>query len=174
MIPTVENPAMELDPIALLIPQGIENFAPRCVVCTKPVPAKRATSRSKDTCGPACHKVLRMYRQHVLRSSKCPACYHPSTPEERKEFQAWRKMRGDRRHSVGRPKQTDEDRLKKMLKRTIDFVVSLPIESPTIENELDDILLEANKLIDNQGNSVSTLEGERAEPDQQGDKPDAK
>jgi hypothetical protein len=166
MIPSAANCVTDPDPIARLIPRGIENFAPRCIVCTAPVPAKRATSRSKDTCGPACHKVLRMYRQHVLRSTKCPACYHPSTPEERKEFQAWRKMRGDRRHSVGRPKQTQEDQLRKMLKRLIDFVVSLPIESPSIENQLEDILLEVNKLIDNRAVVVSTLEGERAKPDE--------
>ena len=191
MIPALENTvAIEPDPIAQLIPQGIEAFRPRCIVCTAPVPAKRATSRSKDTCSPACHKVLRMYRQHVLKSSKCPACYHPSTPEERKEFQAWRKMRGDRRQSVGRPKKTNEDRLRQVLTKAITVfdLISLGVDSETQDllhrvmdrGEDDQIALkdwmleicnEAKELIDNPGDSAPTLKGERVEPDE-GEYPD--
>lgn len=94
--------------IKLLIPEGIERFVPSCVVCKSPVPRKRATGRSKDTCGPVCHKVLRMYRDYILRSGHCPACYHPSTPKERAEFIQWRKSRGDRRDKAGRPKINKE------------------------------------------------------------------
>jgi len=167
-----------------LIPNGIENFVPRCVVCTNPVPAKRATGRSKDTCGPECHKVLRAYRQHVLKSTKCPACYHPSTPAERKEFIAWRKMRGDRRQSVGRPKQNHEDKLRKTLARasgllqilsaanqfewSADFLHSvIDFEGERSIGELTaGIVNEAKELIDNVGNGAPTLTPERVNPDE--------
>jgi hypothetical protein len=92
---------------AALIPNGIEGFIPRCVVCGEPVPLKRARGRSKDTCGAECHAVLREYRAWVIRSSRCPACYHPSTPEERADFVAWRKARGDRKAGRGRPRKED-------------------------------------------------------------------
>ncbi len=86
-----------------LIPNGIENFVPSCIVCRSPVPAKRATGRSKDTCSPECHKVRQAYRKWVIRKSKCPNCYHPSTPEERRDFLRWRKDRGQIREHGGRP-----------------------------------------------------------------------
>jgi hypothetical protein len=162
--------AMMDDPATRLIPNGIENFIPRCIVCTSPVPAKRATSRSKDTCGPECHKVLRAYRKHVLKSTKCPACYHPSTPAERKEFQNWRKARGDRRHSVGRPKQNHEDRLRKILIRITDFLESAELYSK--DEERDAIVKESKELIDNVGNGAPTLTPERVNPDE-GAKTDA-
>lgn len=102
-----------------LIPDGIEKFVPRCVVCTQPVPSNRARGRSKDTCSPACHKVLRQYRDHCLKSSRCPSCYHPSTPTERKEFIAWRKHRGDRREGKGRPPVVRESALREALKQAL-------------------------------------------------------
>ena len=90
--------------VLALIPDGIEKFIPRCIVCTNLVPSKRRTSRSKSTCSPACLTVLQMFRRHVLTSAKCIACYHPSTPEERIEFKAWRRARGELREKPGRPK----------------------------------------------------------------------
>lgn len=103
------NPQNDSQPqINPLIPNGIENLTLRCVVCTNEVPKKRARGRSKDTCGTECNKILRDYRKWVIRSSHCPTCYHPSTPEERKLFLQWRKSRGDRREGRGRPPaQTD-------------------------------------------------------------------
>lgn len=92
-----------LQEINPLIPDGIENFVPSCIVCRKPVPAKRATGRSKDTCSAECHKVRQAYRKMVIRNSKCPNCYHPSTPEERRDFVRWRKDRGQIREKGGRP-----------------------------------------------------------------------
>lgn len=95
-------PEPEVNP---LIPDGIEKFCPRCIVCTNFVPPKRATSRSKDTCSPECHKVLRAYRKHMINSRYCPACYHPSSPEERRDFIQWRKFRGERAERPGRKKK---------------------------------------------------------------------
>jgi hypothetical protein len=92
-----------LSPEALaLIPNGIENFVPCCIVCGLPVPLSRARGRSKDTCSKACHSIRQAYRKHVLITSKCLACYHPSTPEEREDFRKWRRSRGDVQ-AKGRP-----------------------------------------------------------------------
>ena len=91
------------DVVNPLIPDGIENFVPSCIVCRSPVPLKRATGRSKDTCSPACHKVRQAYRRFVLHNSKCRTCFHPSTPEERRDFVRWRKDRGQLRERGGRP-----------------------------------------------------------------------
>lgn len=94
----------ELSPeILALIPDGIENFVPRCIVCTAPVPPSRARGRSKDTCSSLCHTVRQMYRKWVVQTSKCLACHHPSTPAERADFNEWRKLRGDLRRKSGRP-----------------------------------------------------------------------
>lgn len=98
---TKNPPAPE---VLALIPDGIENFVPRCVVCTAEVPKKRRSSRSKSTCSPPCHAVFTLYRKHLLISSKCIACYHPATPAERAEYREWRKARGNLRRKKGRPK----------------------------------------------------------------------
>jgi hypothetical protein len=86
-----------------LIPNGIENFVPRCIVCTEPVSLKRSRGRSKATCSPVCNDVLKRWRIYVVQTSRCPNCYHPSSPEERDLFRQWRKDRGDRRSKRGRP-----------------------------------------------------------------------
>ena len=132
-----------------LIPYGIEKFVPSCVVCKQPVPKKRATGRSKDTCGPECHKVLRQYRKFVLESSHCPACYHPSTPEQRRDFIAWRKARGDRRHSVGRPPVRREEALRQALQQTIGLLKSHMVNlSEEQISEISSVILDSEKLID--------------------------
>lgn len=97
-----ENPQPESYAERILA-MGIENFKPRCVVCTLEVPPKRATSRMKDTCSSECHKVLKAFKKFNILRRHCPACYHPSSPEERADFIRWRKSRGDRREKVGRP-----------------------------------------------------------------------
>jgi hypothetical protein len=89
--------------LAALIPDGIEKFIPRCIVCSKTVPANRARGRSKDTCSPACHRVRQLYRTFVVLTSKCLACHHPSSPTERADFIRWRKDRGHIRDRMGRP-----------------------------------------------------------------------
>lgn len=89
-----------------LIPNGIENLQLRCVICGEFVPAKRATSRSKFTCSPECRAVLLQFQKYQLQKKCCPACYHPSTPQEREEFKKWRKARGDVREKRGNPQKT--------------------------------------------------------------------
>ena len=109
-------------PVNPLIPEGIENFVPSCVVCRQPVPSRRATGRSKDTCSPACQKVLRKFREYNLKRTRCPACYHPSTPSERQDFIAWRKARGDRREGRGRPPLSREKNLRIALQSAVDLL----------------------------------------------------
>jgi hypothetical protein len=87
---------------------NIAAFTPACVVCGDPVPRKRATGRSKDTCSPGCHRVLRAFRKYVNDSSYCPSCRHPCSPEERADFRRWRKDRGEVREKPGRPKESEE------------------------------------------------------------------
>lgn len=108
-----------------LIPDGIENFIPSCVVCKGEVPAKRRTSRSKETCGPECYKVLRAYKKHVNEKNKCPNCRHPSTPVERKEFLLWRKAAGQIRDVRGRPPVKREEALAQALREAVEMVISL-------------------------------------------------
>lgn len=97
----------------------IEAMQLRCIVCTNPVPAKRATSRSKNTCSPECYKRLKQFHALQLQRVKCPACYHPSTPEERKDFREWRKHRGDVREGRGRPPVMREKKLLTALDSTL-------------------------------------------------------
>jgi hypothetical protein len=89
--------------VLALIPNGIENFVPRCIVCGSNVPLSRARSRSRDTCSPPCATVKQIYRRWLLQTTKCIACYHPSTPAERDDFRQWRKERRGARKK-GRPK----------------------------------------------------------------------
>jgi len=89
-----------LNPLA---PDGIENLQPKCTVCCKPVPKQRVSTRTRFTCGPACLKVLQDYKKHVMKMHMCMVCQRPCTPEEKKEFIAFRKHRGERRPSPGRP-----------------------------------------------------------------------
>lgn len=100
-----QSPNKTAPGVLALIPDGIENFVPHCIVCTQPVSLKRARGRSKDTCSPECHAVRQMYRKWVMQTSKCLACLHPSTPQERQEFRDWRRFRGDLRRTKGRPKK---------------------------------------------------------------------
>ena len=128
-----------------LIPDGIEKFIPSCVVCRQPVSAKRATGRSKDTCSPECNKVLRKYREFCLRKSRCPACYHPSTPAERLDFIAWRKARGDVRAGRGRPKMSQVEALSKALQESIVLLktnLRILLDSHCAKNEEGEFLRE--------------------------------
>lgn len=65
-----------------------------CVVCTNPIPEGR-NRRQTATCSEKCKNRLDTIRAHQKASKRCPACLHPSTPEERAEFRAWRAQRGD-------------------------------------------------------------------------------
>jgi len=169
----------EAQPVNPLIPEGIENLVLSCVICKGPVPARRASSRSKDTCGAACNQILRKFRKWKLETSHCPACYHPSTPEQRKEFIQWRKWRGDRRDKPGRPKASQEEVLRRMLQETIGFIkgeVEMILECNTVKDEngglnretmdegareevekLEEMIQRAEKLIDTSSTDQSTL-----------------
>jgi hypothetical protein len=120
-----QDGAKELTRAQQILAAGIENFVPSCVVCLDPVPAKRARGRSKDTCGPDCHKVLRKYREYVLRSGHCVSCYHPSTPEERKDYLEWRKHRGDRRANRGRPKKKKDSEVSEISTERLEQLISI-------------------------------------------------
>jgi hypothetical protein len=80
--------------VLALIPEGIEKLVLRCVVCGGPLPSSRRTVG--DHAG-ACHKVRTLYRRYVIQLTKCIACLHPATREEREAFKQWRVSRGDLR-----------------------------------------------------------------------------
>jgi hypothetical protein len=88
--------------VLALVPNGIENLVLRCVICGEALPPSRRTIG--DHTG-ACHKVRVMYRRYCISLTKCITCLHPSTPEQRKEFNEWRKSRGDLRSGPGKPRK---------------------------------------------------------------------
>lgn len=90
--------------VLALIPNGIENFTPRCTVCGSAVPLARARGRQNETCSPPCYTVRKLFRKWLLSTRKCIACLHPATAKEREEFKAWRRHRGDILGGRGRPK----------------------------------------------------------------------
>jgi len=148
----------EAQPVNPLIPDGIEKLVLSCVICKGPVPARRASSRSKDTCGAACNQILRKFRKWKLESSHCPACYHPSTPEQRKEFIQWRKWRGDRRDKPGRPKASREEAFRLALQEAIGLLQRL--ENPgelILTEEMQHTRERFEKLIDTSSTEQSTL-----------------
>ena len=100
-------------------PFDIATFAPRCTVCTKLVPEKRAKGKYKTTCSPECHKVIKKFGAHLLELTRCPACWHPSTPEQRADFKAWRKERGYIRAGAGRPPVNREAKLQDGLRASV-------------------------------------------------------
>ena len=134
------KPEPEINP---LIPDGIEKFRPRCIVCTEFVPAKRSTGRSKDTCSPECHKVLRMYRKHCVQKTRCPACFHPATSEERELFKKWRRERGELRNGRGRPPKIGR----------VEQLINALSEAVEVFREYRQELIEVSTTKDEQGNS---------------------
>lgn len=135
--------------LAMVQQFGIESFVPHCVVCRQAVPPKRASSRSKDTCSKECHAVLRAYRKHMIASRYCVSCYHPSTPAERKEFISWRKARGDRRPTGGRPWK--EIKLAEALSEAIGLL------NPETGTLVSSKIAQFKKLIDATDGKQSTL-----------------
>jgi hypothetical protein len=100
------NPQENSQPDYETIP--MECLVLHCLVCSKPVPANRARGRNKDSCGPEHAAILRRFKKWNIWARKCPTCYHPSTPEERKLYLQWRRSRGDLREGRGRPKKTPD------------------------------------------------------------------
>jgi hypothetical protein len=140
-----------------LIPDGIENFIPSCVVCRKPVPRKRATGRSKNTCSPECNTVLRKFRKHVVDSSYCPTCYHPSTPQERREMILWRKHRGDLREGRGRPPRSQDEKLRLALQEAIGLLRGENEEQGGNLTRLMEPIERFEKLVDSKSVNQDTL-----------------
>lgn len=84
------------------VPESIEEFVPSCVVCKGPVPAKRKGTMT-HTCGPVCHAKYKKWKDFKRKTLKCPTCSRPATVDERKDFIAWRKSRGERFEGRGNP-----------------------------------------------------------------------
>lgn len=90
--------------VLALIPEGIENFIPHCVVCTAELSGRRRKNSRRPYCSQPCHAVWMLYKKYLIYSSKCISCWHPSTPAERLLFREWRKAQGKLRRVKGRPK----------------------------------------------------------------------
>lgn len=74
-----------------------------CAVCKGPLPAKRAYARTRYTCSPECRNALRAFQKLVVDAKYCHVCMRPSTPEERDEFKAFRRSKGQLKGERGRP-----------------------------------------------------------------------
>jgi hypothetical protein len=75
----------------------------KCVVCQAVLPAGRATSRSKFTCGKVCRDRWKAYQKFQRENKRCNFCHAPSTPKERKMYRAFRKSLGQLRQGPGKP-----------------------------------------------------------------------
>lgn len=95
--------------VLALIPNGIDNFCPHCVVCTQELPEKRRRAFRRPTCSPTCHAAWLLYKKFLLSSTKCIACWAPSTPSERLLFREWRQAQGKLRRTLGRPRKPATD-----------------------------------------------------------------
>lgn len=125
----------------------IEFFVPSCVVCRSPVPPERAQGRSRDTCSETCAAIWKLYQEHVLANSRCPRCYHPSTPEERRDFHLWRIERGDLHERRGRPRLTFADRVRHAIEQAIPVLRGV-VDGIVDINHLASLAAEFEKLLD--------------------------
>ena len=66
-----------------------------CVMCGDAISPDRVT-RKAVTCSEAHARDLKNARRILRDMTRCRLCNRPSTPEERKEFTAWRKERNKR------------------------------------------------------------------------------
>lgn len=104
-----------------LTPDELAAFSPKCAYCGGPIDHERARKRKK-TCSDEHTRLYQQYRRFLWSMTRCPSCYRPSTPDERKEFKAWRAHRGDVLKTVGRgrPSKTRErqmtDGIEKLMK----------------------------------------------------------
>jgi predicted nucleic acid-binding Zn ribbon protein len=60
-----------------------------CVMCGKVIPGDR--SKLSVTCSKECSADRKDYNRARADQRVCKYCQRPSTPEERKRFQAWRR-----------------------------------------------------------------------------------
>lgn len=124
-----------------LTPEELAAFRPKCAYCGDTIDVERV-KRRKRTCSDYHTKLLTQYRRYQWSMMRCPSCYRPSTPEERKEFKAWRAGRGDKLKEVGRgrPSKTREHQLVEAIKAQANNLrVNAGLsEDPSIANYLRD------------------------------------
>jgi predicted nucleic acid-binding Zn ribbon protein len=102
------------------------HWEPKCVVCTAELPKARATSRAAWTCSKECRAVLKAFQKERRAAFKCPTCQHPCTPEQREEFKAWRRHRGDVGvNPPGRKPKRRVQELEEALREAIDLSETL-------------------------------------------------
>jgi hypothetical protein len=105
--------------------QRMRNVLVEGMVCGDPLNARRARAR-KETCEkPECGVALRQFRRAVVESRKCPACYHPSSPEEREDFKRWRKDRGQMQRRRGNPHGTKPKAVEELLEASLPHLQAL-------------------------------------------------
>lgn len=76
-----------------------------CVVCRAEIPLNRLMKHPAVTCGDkACVRELKRRRRAHQEEKKCLFCGTPSTPQERREFKAWRAARGDHKKRGRKPR----------------------------------------------------------------------
>jgi hypothetical protein len=154
------------------LPRDLKDFVPKCEVCTQPIPKRRLCSRdanrTKHSCSAACEAVLRKAQVARTVARMCINCKHPSTPEERADFIAWRKACGKVRLQRGNPERHPQTRMVRLellaaLKRALGR-----LRGEVATESLADFLEEMQNLVD--GNMVKkrTLRtgGETAATDQ--------
>lgn len=65
-----------------------------CIVCREPIPLERAV-RGSNTHAEECRKHRDAMKRAQVDKKKCRHCMKPSTAEERKLFQKWRREQPD-------------------------------------------------------------------------------
>ena len=101
-----------------------------CAVCRGPLPAKRAYARTRYTCSPECRNALRAFQKLVVDAKYCHVCMRPSTPEEREEFKAFRRSKGQLKGERGRPPVKRTKLLEDALREAIGIVNSHIVLNP--------------------------------------------
>lgn len=82
-------------------------IAIKCCICQKNIDEARIRQSQKVvTCSKECAAKLKSARRQRYEQKHCRRCGTPCTPEERKEFRAWRIAKGQLRTRRGRPKLT--------------------------------------------------------------------
>lgn len=75
-----------------------------CIVDRVAIPHERAIKKS-NTCGDACAKILKAKRRALVDQRRCRVCNKPSTPEERKAYQAFLRANPEfKKAKRGRPR----------------------------------------------------------------------
>jgi hypothetical protein len=110
-------------PLPKLSTLELEHFRPKCAYCGGEIDADRARKR-KRTCSDEHTRLFAQFRRYLWSMTRCPSCYRPSTPEERKEYKQWRAHRGDVLKSVGRgrPSKTREKQIETELLSIISMI----------------------------------------------------